>query len=71
MEFETVYNGEWWPVEGETYQQCCDCGLCHRLFFRIKDGKVEMRADRDDKRTRKARRAGGLTHVRAKKRNGQ
>lgn len=56
IDFEQVYSGQWWAVEGETYQQCCDCGLTHRLYFRIRDGKIEMRADRDEALTRTARR---------------
>jgi len=37
-------------------EQCCDCGLIHRLDFRIVDGKVEFRTRRDDRATSAARR---------------
>ena len=37
-------------------EQCCDCGLIHRLDFRIVDGKVEFRTRRDDRATAAARR---------------
>ena len=38
-------------------EQCCDCGLIHRLDFRIVDGKVEFRTRRDDRATAAARRS--------------
>ena len=37
-------------------EQCCDCGLIHRLDVRIVDGKVEFRTRRDDRATAAARR---------------
>jgi hypothetical protein len=37
-------------------EQCCECGLIHRLDFRIIDGKVEFRTRRDDCATAAARR---------------
>jgi hypothetical protein len=37
-------------------EQCCDCGLIHRLDFRIVDGRIEFRARRDDRATAAARR---------------
>jgi hypothetical protein len=48
-------------------EQCCDCGLIHRLDFRIVDGRngtrpgvrglrVEFRTRRDDRATAAARR---------------
>jgi hypothetical protein len=48
-------------------EQCCDCGLIHRLDFRIFDGRkgararlrglqVEFRTRRDDRATAAARR---------------
>jgi hypothetical protein len=30
---------------------CCDCNLYHRFYFKLKDGQVYMRGDRDDKQT--------------------
>jgi len=41
---------------GEFSRECCDCGLIHRLDFRIVDGKVEFRTRRDDRATAAARR---------------
>lgn len=35
---------------------CCDCGLVHKLDFRIKDGKIQMRGDRDERATGQVRR---------------
>ena len=38
-------------------EQCCDCGLIHRLDFRIVDGGIEFRTRRDDRATAAARRS--------------
>ena len=38
-------------------EQCCDCGLIHRLDFRIADGRIEFRTRRDDRATAAARRS--------------
>lgn len=35
---------------------CCDCGLVHRLRFRVKRGTLEIRAWRDNRRTGQVRR---------------
>jgi Zn-finger protein len=43
MKFEQVYDGEWVQPKRRGYMmQCCDCGLVHKLNFRLaksKDGK--------------------------------
>src|SRR6267154_497780 len=43
-----------WRRPGE-YQGCCDCGLIHRVEFRIRNGKIEQRAWRSDEDTKTAR----------------
>lgn len=35
---------------------CCDCCLVHVMDFRIKDGEVEMRINRDNRATMNKRR---------------
>ena len=42
---------------GTSAKQCCDCGLVHRLDFRIVGGRIEFRTRRDDRATAAARRA--------------
>ena len=37
--------------------KCCDCGLVHRVWFRIHDGHIEYRVERDGRATGAARRA--------------
>jgi hypothetical protein len=52
-----VTAGEWIRVPMKNYrEQCCDCGLVHRMNFRIKDGKIEIQAFRDGPATGGARR---------------
>lgn len=35
---------------------CCDCGLVHDMWFRVRKGKLEMFVVRDDKETKILRR---------------
>ena len=59
--YEQVWDGEWWALPKKMDMQCCDCGLVHTAFFRIRieDGKpyLEMRMDRNNRATAAVRRA--------------
>lgn len=57
-EYYHVTDGEWIEVQMRNNRdQCCDCGLIHRIDYRINDkGKIEMRAYRDPRATNGARR---------------
>jgi hypothetical protein len=51
--YDVISYGEWTrPRMANFREQCCDCGLIHRLDFRIVDGKVEFRTRRDDRAPR-------------------
>jgi hypothetical protein len=55
--YQVIAYGEWTrPRMRDFREQCCDCGLIHRLDFRIVDGRVEFRTRRDDRATAAARR---------------
>lgn len=59
MRYEQVYDGEWirpTPQRGHK-MACCDCGLVHRIDFRVVDGRVEFRAVRDTRATARRRRS--------------
>lgn len=48
MKFKTVGPGEWQqPKEKGYLMQCCDCGLVHRMDFRIYRGRIQFRAFRN------------------------
>jgi hypothetical protein len=53
-----VADGEWIEVPKRKYrEQCCDCGLIHRMNFRINaKGGIEIQAFRDARATNGARR---------------
>ena len=58
MDFEQIYDGEWFeplPQRGHK-MACCDCSLVHRMDFRVRDGKVQIRAVRDTRETAARRR---------------
>ena len=52
-----VTDGEWIIVPRRGFrEQCCDCGLVHRLNFRITDaGQIEIQTFRDSRATNGAR----------------
>lgn len=54
-----VSDGEWITVAKRGYkEQCCDCGLVHKLNFRINDkGQIEIQTSRDERATSAVRRA--------------
>jgi hypothetical protein len=55
-----VTDGEWIRVTKRGYrEQCCDCGLVHRLNFRVdSDGRIFVQTFRDGRAT------GGARHAR-------
>ena len=61
MKYEQRYDGDWFRVTLRGHRlMCCDCGLVHRVEFRIvKHGhgnRIEMRAWRHKRATAAARR---------------
>lgn len=59
MKYTQVHDGEWFepkPQRGHK-MACCDCGLIHTMNFRVKNGKVQIQATRDNRATANRRRA--------------
>ncbi len=55
--YETPKAGEWvQPIRKGYRLECCDCGLVHRMDFRIYRGRVQFRAFRHDRATGQIRR---------------
>ena len=55
--YPSVQAGEWvQPVEEGYKMACCDCGLVHKMDFRIEGGRVQLRAFRDKRATAQVRR---------------
>jgi hypothetical protein len=54
-----VSHGEWIAVSKRGFkEQCCDCGLVHKLNFRIaENGDIEVQTMRDERATAAVRRA--------------
>jgi hypothetical protein len=54
-----VTDGEWIVVPKRGYkEQCCDCGLVHKLNFKVnKFGQIEIQTIRDERSTSAVRRA--------------
>jgi hypothetical protein len=52
-EYYQVTDGEWIKVPKRGYkEQCCDCGLIHRLNFRVDEkGHIHIQTFRDNRAT--------------------
>lgn len=49
-------DGEWFGLRRREKIACCDCGLVHRIEFRLRRGVVQARAYRDARSTANRRR---------------
>lgn len=57
MKYLKEKSGRWiLPIRCGYKMACCDCGLVHKMDFRIKDGRVEFRVFRDNRATGQKRR---------------
>ena len=65
--YPDVKAGKWVnPVQEGYKMACCDCGLVHRLDFRIIRNQVQFRAWRDNRATGQVRR-----HIKRKNKDEQ
>src|ERR1700758_2035978 len=56
MPYEKIKPGEWLRPKVRGYRMaCCDCGLVHKLDFRVHTGRAEFRAYRDNRATKRLR----------------
>jgi Zn-finger protein len=55
-----IEDGKWYRMKGYTHTECCDCALVHKEEFRVIDGHIEWKAERDDKATEKRRKELGI-----------
>lgn len=60
--YETPEAGEWVrPIEEGYKFACCDCGLVHRMDFRVGGDRAEFRVFRDNRATGQMRRHLNIT----------
>jgi len=52
--YRPVANDVWFRAP--TWVACCDCGLVHRVEYRMKRGAVQLRVQRDARKTAATRR---------------
>lgn len=57
MSYERPDAGEWvQPIEEGYSMACCDCGLVHRMDFRVYEGRAQFRVFRNNRSTGQMRR---------------
>ena len=54
-----VSDLEWLPVGSFKTHVCCDCGLSHKVKYRIHEGVMQEQWSRDDRETKRQRKASG------------
>lgn len=62
MGYFQMEDGKWLRVPKRGFkEQCCDCGLVHRLNFRINEkGYIEIQVYRDNRATAAVRKSFGF-----------
>jgi uncharacterized Zn finger protein len=46
MRYRQEIDREWFKPRMENwYMRCCDCGLVHKIDFKMEDGELWMRAE--------------------------
>lgn len=57
MRYERPKAGEWvQPIRRGYKSACCDCGLVHKMDFRVVNGRAQFRVFRDNRATAAMRR---------------
>ena len=60
-----IIDGSWYALgHGFTHEDCCGCGLSHRIDYKLEDGRIFVRYRVDHKRTRENRRRDGIRVIR-------
>jgi hypothetical protein len=56
MGYYKVKNDKWYaPKKKNHLLACCDCGLVHKVSYRIVKGQIQAKYKRDEKNTKKRR----------------
>jgi len=56
--FVQIYDRKWYKA-GEPYIHiCCDCGLSHDVTYKMEDGQLFYKWNRNKKRTQEERESG-------------
>ena len=55
IKYPTVMAGEWVQPKAVYRMKCCDCGLVHRMEFRLYRNRLQFRAFRDERETNRLR----------------
>jgi hypothetical protein len=55
--YQHIEDGLWFRPGPDHKNICCDCGSCHRINLRLRNGQIEIQFLRDRRVTAAARRA--------------
>lgn len=62
--YEQVQDGDWhrWHRK-DNFEECCDCGLTHRVEYKVVNNQIWFRCWREDKLTDRKRKRRGIKIV--------
>ena len=64
MKYDQVLDGDWHSVDRkDNFDECCDCGLTHRVEYKVAKGRIWFRCWREDKLTNAKRKRRGIKIV--------
>jgi hypothetical protein len=59
--YHQIIEGKWYAVQHDIdLQECCECGLVHRVYWKIEKGRIYWSAKVDGRLTKKARLRDGI-----------
>ena len=57
LKYKQAKDGDWIQPRRRGYRlACCDCGLIHRINFRLVKGRIQFQAFRDNRASSQRRR---------------
>lgn len=60
-----ITDGAWYSIgHGYTHEDCCSCGLSHRVDYKLDCGRIFVRYRVDQRRTRANRKHDGIVVLR-------
>ena len=63
-----VTEGTWYAIQHDIeLQECCDCGLVHRMYWKIEKGRIYWSVKVDARLTKKARERDKITVKKGKR----
>lgn len=61
-----IEPGRWYAVGDYSMHECCDCALVHDESFKVENGRLWFKTERNERETTRLRKLRGIKVLRAK-----